>query len=53
MPFDISKLARAQLLTLEPYRCARDDFKEGILLDANENTHGPSFQGMTQQEKEL
>lgn len=53
MKFDITKLARPNILTLEPYRCARDDFKEGILLDANENTHGPSFIEMSNNEKEL
>ncbi|CDK25669.1 unnamed protein product [Kuraishia capsulata CBS 1993] len=42
MTFDISKIARRNILGLEPYRCARDDFKVGLLLDANENTHGPS-----------
>ncbi|VEU24157.1 DEKNAAC105394 [Brettanomyces naardenensis] len=41
--FDITKIARPNILTLEPYRCARDDFQEGVLLDANENTYGPSF----------
>lgn len=39
--FDLSTLVRPKIYSLEPYRCARDDFKEGILLDANENTHGP------------
>lgn len=53
MVFDITKIARANILSLEPYRCARDDFKEGILLDANENTHGPSFDKMTDNEKDL
>lgn len=53
MPFDIAKIARPNILTLEPYRCARDDFKEGILLDANENTHGPSFVEMSEAEKQL
>lgn len=53
MPFDIKKLARPNILTLEPYRCARDDFQEGILLDANENTHGPSFIEMSSNEKDL
>lgn len=38
--FDLSQLVRPKIYSLEPYRCARDDFKEGILLDANENTHG-------------
>lgn len=53
MPFDITKIARPNILTLEPYRCARDDFQEGILLDANENTHGPSFSNITNTEEEL
>ena len=53
MTFDITKIARPNILTLEPYRCARDDFTEGILLDANENTHGPSFIGMTESENKL
>ena len=53
MPFDITKIARPNILTLEPYRCARDDFQEGILLDANENTHGPSFSNITSTEEEL
>jgi histidinol-phosphate aminotransferase len=26
----------------QPYRCARDDYSTGILLDANENSFGPS-----------
>ncbi|KAM0748574.1 histidinol-phosphate aminotransferase [Meredithblackwellia eburnea MCA 4105] len=38
--FDISKAIRPNVLALEPYRCARDDFDEGILLDANENALG-------------
>lgn len=41
MTFDLSKIVRPKIYTLEPYRCARDDFQEGILLDANENAHGP------------
>lgn len=53
MPFDISKIARSNILSLEPYRCARDDFNEGILLDANENTHGPSFVDMSEAERQL
>jgi histidinol-phosphate aminotransferase len=53
MPFDITKIARPNILKLEPYRCARDDFKEGILLDANENTHGPSFIEMSEAERQL
>ncbi|RCK59453.1 Histidinol-phosphate aminotransferase [Candida viswanathii] len=41
--FDVRSIVRPNILTLEPYRCARDDFKTGILLDANENTHGPAI----------
>lgn len=41
MSFDLQKIVRPKIYNLEPYRCARDDFTEGILLDANENAHGP------------
>lgn len=34
-------LIRKNILELQPYRCARDDYSEGILLDANENSFGP------------
>jgi len=37
-----AKLARKNILELQPYRCARDDYSEGILLDANENAFGPT-----------
>lgn len=43
MSFNLQTLVRPNIAKLEPYRCARDDFKEGILLDANENTHGPAL----------
>lgn len=36
-----ARLARSNILELSPYRCARDDYSEGILLDANENAFGP------------
>lgn len=42
MTFDLQKIVRPKIYNLEPYRCARDDFKEGVLLDANENPHGPT-----------
>lgn len=29
-------------MELSPYRCARDDYSEGVLLDANENAFGPT-----------
>lgn len=37
-----AKLARPNVLSLHPYRCARDDYSSGILLDANENALGPA-----------
>lgn len=45
MTFDLQKIVRPKIFNLEPYRCARDDFTEGILLDANENPHGPRLVG--------
>ena len=36
------RLARPNILALTPYRCARDDYDAGILLDANENSFGPT-----------
>lgn len=41
--FDLSKVIRPNILQLQPYRCARDDYKSGILLDANENSLGHSL----------
>jgi histidinol-phosphate aminotransferase len=41
--FDLQAAVRPNILGLKPYRCARDDYSEGILLDANENTHGPAL----------
>ncbi|CCK70447.1 histidinol-phosphate transaminase KNAG_0E01850 [Huiozyma naganishii CBS 8797] len=48
MTFDLEKIVRPKIFNLEPYRCARDDFTEGILLDANENAYGPTQHGMEQ-----
>ncbi|OTB15527.1 hypothetical protein K445DRAFT_317787 [Daldinia sp. EC12] len=45
-PFNLETCARSNILALEPYRCARDDYKDdgtNILLDANENAIGPSL----------
>ncbi|KAI0117277.1 histidinol-phosphate aminotransferase [Daldinia grandis] len=45
-PFNLQTCARPNILALEPYRCARDDYKDdgtNILLDANENAIGPSL----------
>ncbi|KAL7747688.1 histidinol-phosphate transaminase [Sorochytrium milnesiophthora] len=41
--FSLKSLARSNIWNLKPYRCARDDFSEGILLDANENALGPAI----------
>lgn len=41
--FDIEQVIRPNILSLHPYRCARDDYSEGILLDANENAMGHSI----------
>jgi len=38
----VERLARPNILALNPYRCARDDYDRGILLDANENALGPT-----------
>ncbi|KAI1802191.1 histidinol-phosphate aminotransferase [Daldinia bambusicola] len=45
-PFNLETCARPNILALEPYRCARDDYKDdgtNVLLDANENAIGPSL----------
>lgn len=53
MPFDIKNIVRPNILKLEPYRCARDDYKEGVLLDANENTYGASVERLSAHEEDL
>ncbi|KAJ1983820.1 histidinol-phosphate transaminase [Dimargaris cristalligena] len=40
--FDLQAITRPNIWALKPYRCARDDFSSGILLDANENSLGSS-----------
>ncbi|KAL9118260.1 MAG: hypothetical protein Q9187_005197 [Circinaria calcarea] len=45
-PFNLLTCARSNILALQPYRCARDDYKDdgtNILLDANENAYGPGL----------
>jgi len=37
-----ASIARKNILELHPYRCARDDYSSGVLLDANENAYGPT-----------
>ncbi|OBZ90238.1 Histidinol-phosphate aminotransferase [Choanephora cucurbitarum] len=51
MPFDLTRVIRPNILALKPYRCARDDFSEGVLLDANENAYGPALK--TEQKGDL
>ena len=51
--FDIERVIRPNILALHPYRCARDDYSEGILLDANENALGHSIPPSTTLEPEL
>lgn len=41
--FNLETLARPNIRALVPYRCARDDYDSGVLLDANENPHGPAL----------
>ncbi|KAI9882617.1 MAG: hypothetical protein M1823_005636 [Watsoniomyces obsoletus] len=44
--FNLETCVRPNILNLQPYRCARDDYKDdgtNILLDANENAHGPGL----------
>ncbi|TVQ15202.1 MAG: histidinol-phosphate transaminase [Balneolaceae bacterium] len=41
--FDLKRLVRPNILALTPYRSARDDFKSGLLLDANENSFGSAL----------
>jgi histidinol-phosphate aminotransferase len=42
MKFDLDKITRENIIRLKPYSSARDEYKgkEGIFLDANENTSG-------------
>ncbi|KAL1412202.1 histidinol-phosphate transaminase [Vanrija albida] len=41
--FALEPLIRPNILSLVPYRAARDDYSDGVLLDANENAYGPSL----------
>lgn len=41
--FDIKSIVRPNIVALKPYRCARDDYSSGVLLDANENAYGPAL----------
>lgn len=50
--FDIEKVIRPNILSLQPYRCARDDYSSGILVDANENSMGHSIEGYDAADKD-
>lgn len=41
--FNLETIIRPNILILQPYRCARDDYQSGILMDANENAYGHSI----------
>ncbi|HLR33017.1 MAG TPA: histidinol-phosphate transaminase [Fodinibius sp.] len=38
--FNLKRLVRPNIQALTPYHSAREDFSEGVLLDANENSFG-------------
>lgn len=42
--FNLENLVRPNIKALKPYHSARQDFSEGLLLDANENSYGDPFQ---------
>eukprot|EP00128_Syssomonas_multiformis_P010370 Colp12_sorted_trinity150504_noHs@1715 len=42
--WNLQDFVRPNIWKLVPYRCARDDYDKGILLDANENSFGPPFE---------
>lgn len=39
--FDLEKIVRPNILSLQPYHTVRDDYQVNMLLDANENSYGP------------
>ncbi len=41
--YSVRDSVRPNILALKPYRCARDDYSSGVLLDANENAYGPAL----------
>lgn len=41
--FSLDSIIRPNIRALHPYRCARDDYQSGVLLDANENSYGHSI----------
>jgi histidinol-phosphate aminotransferase len=51
--FSLEPLIRPNILALQPYRCARDDYSAGVLLDANENAIGPALPASSAQKKDV
>lgn len=45
--FSLESIIRPNILALTPYRCARDDYSAGVLLDANENALGPALPSLS------
>lgn len=43
---NIEQLIRPNIARLEPYHCAREKSRDGVLLDANENPYGQSYSGV-------
>ncbi|OAV96028.1 hypothetical protein PTTG_02297 [Puccinia triticina 1-1 BBBD Race 1] len=50
--FSLDRVIRPNILSLTPYRCARDDYDRGILLDANENSLGSALSPAQDSKKE-
>jgi histidinol-phosphate aminotransferase len=48
--FNLEAIIRPNILALQPYRCARDDYQSGVLMDANENAYGHSIASTTVEE---
>jgi len=46
----LEAIIRPNILALQPYRCARDDYQSGVLMDANENAYGHSIASTTVEE---
>src|SRR5699024_12858461 len=46
--FDFQILVRPNIQALKPYQSARQDFNDGLLLDANENSWGDPTQSNQQ-----
>lgn len=51
--FDLEGCIRPNILALVPYVCARDEYDEGILLDANENALGHALPKSATDDSEL